>query len=199
MPRFERMPLHEESDRAPSGVCELTVQATNNNAFDIGPQFESAINDYVEPGINVKAISYNEPSESDRLVVYTGTDRLDLATLRDISEIYGQITKYDSGNIPPELSVVPTSRNTDSNRYFAWFEFKLEMEIPASEIQLQLKKHIDGVEVTPKNPVGENMESIVYRIDNVANHQVREIINMASTVRDALPINYIRLVCESKE
>lgn len=199
MPRYERMPLHEESTRAPPGVCELSVQSTKDGAFDYAPELQSALSQYVEDGLEVKAFEYDEPEAEDRMVVYTGTDRLDIATLRDISEVYGQITNYTGGNIPPEISLVPTSRGDSDERYFAWLEFKLQMELPLNEVQRGLEITTGGMEVVPKNPVGERMEAIVFRDGNMANNQVRRILKQANNIRDALPIDYIRLVCEPKE
>jgi len=43
------------------------------------------------------------------------------------------------------------------------------------------------------------MEAIVFRDGNMANNQVRRILKQANNIRDALPIDYIRLVCEPKE
>lgn len=196
--RYEKMPLHEESDRAPPGVCELSAQAVTDEAFDIGPDLESALRDYVETNFDVKAFEYDSPGENNRVVVFTGTDRLDIASLRDIAEIYGQITGYDRGNIPPELSIVPTSEAGTSEDFFAWLEFKLEMELPHEEVEYRVQQSLGDVEFTPKNPVGENMEAIVYRDKNVANDRVRNVLDRASNITDVLPIDYIRVVCEGK-
>lgn len=199
MPRFERMPLHKESDRAPRGVCELSIQSSIENAEDYGKVLQNRLSNYVEKGFRVKVFRYEQETDEQRLVIYTGTDRLDIATLRDIAEVYGQVTQFTDGNIPPELSLVPTSDGNGAENYFAWFEFKLQMELPKEEVEMQLRKNVGKTEIVGKNPVGENMEAIVYRDGNKANHQVREILKMANQVRDALPINYIRLVCEPKK
>lgn len=196
MPRFEKMPLHEESPRAPAGVCELSVQGTTYKAHSHKDELEEKVTQYVESNMRVEAVEALEEQTSDRLIVFTGTDRLDIGTLRDISEVYGQVLDYNDGNIPPELSLVPTAKQPNTSRFFAWLEFKLEMELPANNIQETARSVLGDVEITPKNPVGENMEAIVYRNHNVANHQVREIINDASKLTDALPIDYIRVVCE---
>lgn len=196
--RYEKMPLHEESERAPPGVCELSVQAATSDAFDIGPDLQSAIRDYVETSFDVKAFEYEQPGESNRVVVFTGTDRLDIASLRDISEVYGQVSGFTQGNIPPEMSVVPTAERGSEEDFFAWLEFKLELELPHEEVEFRVHQELGDVEFTPKNPVGENMEAIVYRDRNVANNSVRNILNRASTITDSLPVDYIRIVCEGK-
>lgn len=198
MPRYERMPLHDESHRAPIGVCEISIQASTNRAFEQAPSLEAALVEYVDESLDVRAYEYDDPGTSNRIVVQTGTDRLDLATLRDISEVYGQITEYGEGNIPPELSIVPTTDKDDVSDYFVWFEMKLELELPTREVEHRVKDRLGDLELVPKNPVGENMEAIVFRDNNVANHQVRDVLNKASKIRDSVPVDYIRLVCEPK-
>lgn len=198
MTEFEIMPLHRESERAPSGVCELTIQAAKQNPEEYRESLQSNLSKYVEETLQTKTFEYDDDHEPDRMVIFTGTDRLDIATLRDIAEVYGSTTDYRGGNIPPELSLVPTSNGQTYNRHFAWLEFKLEMELPASEVQLQVGKNNRKSELVPKNPVGENMEAIVFRDGNMANHQVRGILSIAKDIRDAVPVDYIRLVCEPK-
>jgi hypothetical protein len=198
MTEYEKMPLHQESERAPKGICEISIQAPTYKAFDYEADMTSALNNYVEKNFDVKAFEYSANTQNDRLVVYTGTDRLDIASLRDIAEVYGQVSNYSDGNIPPDLSLVPTSRRGDKSDYFVWLEFKLEMELPHEEVEHQVEVDLGGVEFTPKNPVGENSEAILFRDKNVANHQVREILNRCRKISDNLPIDYIRLVCEPK-
>ncbi len=192
------MPLHEKSDRAPTGVCELSIQAPTYNAFNYAEEMSTALYHYVEQTFDVEAFEYNAQSEEDRLVVYTGTDRLDIESLRDVAEVYGQVSGYREGNIPPDLSLVPTSKSGDKSDYFVWLEFKLQMELPHNEVEFQASKGLGDVEFTPKNPVGDNMEAIVFRDRNMANHQVREVVNRANKINDYLPVDYIRLVCEPK-
>lgn len=198
-PRYEKMPLHEESERAPTGVCELSIQGQTYKALSHKEELKEKVHEYVDPNFDVEAYDQLDDRADNRLVVFTGTDRLDIASVRDIAEVYGQVLDYKQGNIPPELSLVPTSNEFADQRYFAWLEFKLEMELPARKIEESARSVIPDIELTPKNPVGENMEAIVYRNHNVANHQVRDIVNHASQLRDALPIEYIRVVCEGVE
>jgi len=198
MTRYEKMPKHDESRRAPTGVCELSIQSDKNGAPEFRENVRVAVQQYVEQEIDVESFRYEDEALKDRLVMYTGTDRLDIATMRDIAEVYGQITEFGKGNIPPELSLVPTSNGDDSSEYFAWLEFKLKMELPFREVEEQLREKIGTVEIMPKRPVGEKMEAILFRDGNVAGGQIRQIVREANNIKDALPVDGIRVVCEQR-
>ena len=198
MTKYKIMPVHEESPRAPEGVCELSIQASLRSTRGIINPITNTLNEYVGPEIRVESLSYSDNESEERLVIHTGTDRLDFATLRDIAEVYGQTTKYGDGNIPPELSLVPTSSRGDPGSFFAWLEFKLEDEMPKGDVLERLRRRDSDFDVFAKNPIGEEMRTIVFRVKNVANYEVRQIINTGRMITDSLPVEYIRIICEPK-
>jgi len=198
MTRYEKMPMHKESRRAPNGVCELSIQSDKKGAVEYRDDMEIALQQYVERDLEIKAFKYDDPAQPDRLAIYTGTDRLDIATMRDIAEVYGQIIQFQDGNIPPGISLVPTANGDDPDDYFAWLEFKLDMELPSRKVEEMLKESMGSIEMVPKNPVGDQMEAILYRDGNVSGSQIRMILRKANNIKDALPVDQIRVVCEPR-
>lgn len=199
MVEYEKFTSPDTSDRAPVGVCELSVQAHTHKAFDYGPGLQQAMDNYVTEGIDVKSYEYEDDDRADMVSIYTGTDRLDIATLRDIAEVYGNYTEFPGGNIPPNLTIVPTTDESTDKQTFAWFEFKLEMELPEAEVQSLVNRAVGETPIEGKNPVGEESQAILYRDGNFSHHQVRDVLNRANKINDKLPVDRMQIVCETSE
>lgn len=196
---YEKFTDVDTSDRAPVGMPEVSIQATTPKAMEYGPGLQQAMDDYVTGGIDVQSYEYDDDQRGNRVAIYVGTDRVNISTLRDIAEVYGQYVEFPGGNIPPNLTLVPTTEQSTTNTVFAWFEFTLKGELPEAEVQMRINDAIGETPVEGKNPIGEESQAIVYRDGNVTHQQIRDILNKASNINDVLPIDHMQVVCETAE
>lgn len=196
MAEFEIMSGPEVSERAPKGICEIAVQSMTHRAFDIQMELEELLHQHINQNYQTKAYELENGSGTERLIIYTGGDRVAVSEVRDIAELYARATGYDRGNIPPNLSIFPAQEETDDERVYVWLEFKLKKEVAAGEVRDRIEEHVGEVELTPRHPEGSEMKAMEFREQNYAYSQVRDIARKATVIRDELPVDYINLVCE---
>lgn len=195
MPDYDVISGPEESERAPRGVCEISIQIITNDAFAISGRFENLINEHISNSFTVEAYEMEGVSEGGRLVVYTGSDRLDVGEVREVAELYASASGFERGNIPPNMSVFTSRNELDSNVSLLWLEFKLQDEMPLDEVKDRLTPDIGNVDISPKRPQGTDLRAIKFREKNYAYDTVRELTATANDINDNLPVEFIQLVC----
>lgn len=189
----------DESDRAPTGMCEVSIHAFSTNAFNEAERLQELLRSHIDPTLEVQAYEYEDRQMEDRVVTYSGTDRLDIETLRDVAEVYNQVRGREDGNIPPEMVIIPVTRMEDPETTYAWLEFQLQEEVAEDWVRQKVEQHVPSMEITAKNPIGERGEAILFRGGNVSHSQVRDVVNQSMRAVDQLPVEYSRIICESVE
>lgn len=196
MTEYEIMTGPEVSDRAPRGICEIAIQAMTHRAFDIQLELEEILHEHINQNYDTAAYELENGSNTNRLIIYTGGDRMSVSELRDIAELYARATGYSRGNIPPNLSIFPAQDETDDEQVHVWLEFKLSVEMATEEVRRKITARAGDIELTPRHPEGSDMRAVQFRERNYAYSQVRDIVNKGTIIMDVLPVEYIQLVCE---
>lgn len=196
MTQYEIMSGPDVSDRAPRGVCEIAVQITTDRAFEIQSKIDRLLEGHVNKSYETKAYDIDDGMGSQRLIIYTGGDRIPVSEIRDIAELYSGATGYEEGNIPPNVSIFPAKPDGNDESVYVWLEFELQAEMPKADVKEAIEERAGEVELTPKHPEGTEFRAIKFREKNYAYSQVRDVTRKSNIIQDELPLEYVQLVCE---
>jgi len=196
MVRYDKIPDKDTSDRAPTGVCELALEAIVSEPELIATKMQRVIEATDTPSVTVYPYKPSEVESQGRISIRTGTDRLSIEDFRDMAEMYGNVVEYNEGNIPPGINIIPLTNNGDVNNSYVWFEFELEKDQPRSDVENRIRDYIANRPVQPKNPTGNMDKASTYRLGSVSYSHLRNVTNMATNIRDELNTKRISLICE---
>lgn len=196
MVRYEKIPQRDTSDRAPAGVCELALEAIVSDPELVAAKMEKVAKDTDTPSIKTYPYTLEDGGSNGRVSIRTGTDRLSVEDFRDLAEMLGGIIGYERGNIPPGINIAPLTSNGDVDNAYVWFQFNLKREIPRNDVESRIRDYISNRPVQPHSPSGNLDRSSTYRLGSVSYSHLRDVTDMATSIRDELDTEDISLVCE---
>lgn len=196
MVTYDKIPQRDTSDRAPSGVCELALEAITQEPQLISAKMERIADITDTPSIKTYPYKQEGDKTPGRISMRTGTDRLSIEDFRDLAEMYAGVIEYDEGNIPPGINIIPLTNEGDVNNAYVWFEFELQKPQPRSDVESRIRDYISNRPVQPRSPSGDLDKASVYRLGSVSYSHLSDVTNMATNIRDELDTKRITLVCE---
>jgi hypothetical protein len=196
MVKYEKIPQRDTSDRAPTGVCELALEAVVSDPELVAAKMERIAENTDTPSIKTYPYTMEDGGPAGRVSVRTGTDRLSVEDFRDLAEMLGGVMEYKKGNIPPGINIIPLTSNGDVDNAYVWFQFDLENELPRSDVESRIRDYISNRPVQPHSPSGNLDKSDRYRLGSVSYSHLRNVAEMATNIRDELDVIDISLICE---
>lgn len=196
MVRYDKIPQKDTSERAPTGVCELALEAIVSDPEVVAAKMERVAKQTDTPSIKTYPYKTEQGDTTGRVSVRTGTDRLSIEDFRDLAEMLGGVIGYDEGNIPPGINIVPLTNQGDVENSYVWFEFDLKEELPRSDVENRIRDYISNRPVQPHSPSGNMDKASRYRLGSVSYSHLRNVTNMATNIRDELNVEDISLICE---